>query len=40
MKKVAICDICKKEIEVRSGIFAHATLSRHNIIHREEKKNE
>lgn len=27
--RVAICDICKKEIEVRSGIFAHDTISRH-----------
>ena len=27
--KVAIYDICKKEIEVRWGIFAHDTLSRH-----------
>ena len=29
MARVVICDKCKKEIEVRSGIFAHATLSRH-----------
>ena len=27
--KFIICDICKKEIEVRSGIFAHDTLNRH-----------
>lgn len=27
--KVVICNICKKEIEVRWGIFAHDTLSRH-----------
>lgn len=28
-KKIAICSICKKEIEVRWGIFAHDTLTRH-----------
>lgn len=27
--KVVICDKCSKEIEVRQGIFASATLSRH-----------
>jgi hypothetical protein len=27
--KVIICDICKKEIVVRWGIFAHETLGRH-----------
>jgi hypothetical protein len=27
--KVVICNVCKKEIEVRWGIFAHDTLSRH-----------
>ena len=27
--KVVVCDICSKEIEVRWGIFAHDTLSRH-----------
>jgi hypothetical protein len=26
--KIVICEICKKEIEVRSA-FAHATLNRH-----------
>lgn len=24
-----ICDMCEKEIELRWGIFAHDTLSRH-----------
>lgn len=24
-----VCDMCKKEIELRWGIFAHDTLSRH-----------
>lgn len=28
-KKIVICSICKKEIEVRWGIFAHDTLTRH-----------
>lgn len=27
--RIVVCDICKKEIEVRGGIFAHDTLSRH-----------
>ena len=27
--RFVICDKCGKEIEVRSGIFAHDTLSRH-----------
>jgi len=27
--RVVICPICKKETEVRTGIFAHDTLSRH-----------
>jgi len=30
IKRVVVCDQCKKEIEVRSGIFANTTLSRHN----------
>jgi len=34
--KVVICDTCKKEIEVRWGIFAHDTLSRHR---KAEHKN-
>ena len=34
--KVVICDICKREIEVRWGIFAHDTLSRHR---KAEHKN-
>lgn len=34
--KVAICDTCKKEIEVRWGIFAHDTLLRHK---KAEHKN-
>ena len=28
-KKIVICEICKKETEVRWGIFASDTLSRH-----------
>lgn len=27
--RTVICDICKKEVEVRWGIFANETLSRH-----------
>jgi hypothetical protein len=27
--RVVVCDICKKEIELRWGIFAHDSLSRH-----------
>ena len=27
--RVVACDICKKDIEVRWGIFAHDTLTRH-----------
>jgi hypothetical protein len=27
--KVVICPVCKKETEVRWGIFAHDTLNRH-----------
>jgi hypothetical protein len=27
--RYVICDVCKKEIEVRWGIFANETLSRH-----------
>jgi hypothetical protein len=27
--RVAICDICSREIEVRWGVFANATISRH-----------
>jgi hypothetical protein len=29
--RFVICNVCKKEIEVRSGIFAHETLRRHII---------
>lgn len=29
MARVVVCPQCKKELEVRSGIFAHQTLSRH-----------
>jgi hypothetical protein len=28
-KRVVVCDVCNKEIEVRSGIFASDTLLRH-----------
>lgn len=27
--RVVICDACKKEIELRWGIFGHETLNRH-----------
>jgi hypothetical protein len=27
--RVVVCDICEKEIELRWGIFAHDSLSRH-----------
>jgi len=27
--RVVVCDLCKKEIELRWGIFAHDSLSRH-----------
>ena len=27
--RVVVCDICNKEIELRWGIFAHDSLSRH-----------
>jgi len=27
--RVVICDVCKKETEVRWGVFAHQTLYRH-----------
>lgn len=27
--RVVICNICKKEIELRWGVFGHDTLSRH-----------
>lgn len=27
--RVVVCSICKKEIELRWGIFAHDTLNRH-----------
>jgi hypothetical protein len=27
--RVVVCSICKKEIEVRWGIFANDTLTRH-----------
>lgn len=29
ISRVVTCDICKQEIEVRWGIFANETLSRH-----------
>jgi uncharacterized protein YbaR (Trm112 family) len=29
MSRIVICPKCKKELEVRKGIFAHDTLSRH-----------
>jgi uncharacterized protein YbaR (Trm112 family) len=32
-KRVVICPTCKKELEVRSGIFAHQTLYRHMKAH-------
>jgi len=33
-KRVVVCPECKKEIEVRSGVFAHNTLTRHLKEHR------
>jgi len=27
--RVAVCELCNKEIEVRWGVFAHDTLLRH-----------
>jgi hypothetical protein len=35
--RVVVCDICSKSIEVRWGIFANDTLSRHKKV---EHKNE
>jgi hypothetical protein len=29
MSRVVLCTICKREIEVRTGIMANETLSRH-----------
>jgi len=29
LTKWVTCEVCGKDIEVRSGIFAHATLLRH-----------
>jgi hypothetical protein len=37
--RVAICDQCGKELEVRWGIFAHQTLSRHMKEHNNGKKS-
>lgn len=38
MNRVVICPICKKEIELRSGIFGHATINRHiKTDHKKEK---
>jgi hypothetical protein len=34
MSRVVICPTCLKEIEVRQGIFAHQTLSRHLLEHK------
>jgi uncharacterized protein YbaR (Trm112 family) len=31
--RIVICPVCKKELEVRKGIFAHETLSRHSKEH-------
>lgn len=27
--RVVVCEVCKKELVVRWGVFAHDTLSRH-----------
>jgi hypothetical protein len=35
--RVAICDMCGKELEVRWGIFAYGTLSRHMKEHKNAK---
>ena len=29
MGRYVVCDLCKKEIELRWGIFGHDTLARH-----------
>ncbi len=34
MSRVVVCPQCEKEIEVRQGIFAHQTLSRHLLEHK------
>ena len=34
IKRVVVCTNCNKELEVRSGVFAHATLARHMKEHR------
>jgi hypothetical protein len=36
MSRVVICPECNKEIEVRSGIFAHDTLRRHMQQHKSK----
>jgi len=35
--RVVICEMCGKELEVRWGIFAHDTLSRHIREHKNVK---
>jgi len=35
--RVVICEMCGKELEVRWGIFAHDTLSRHVREHKNVK---
>jgi hypothetical protein len=34
MSRTVICPKCKKEMEVRKGIFAHETLYRHSKEHK------
>jgi len=34
MSRIVVCPICKKELDVRKGIFAHDTLSRHSKEHK------
>lgn len=37
--RVVICTTCGRELEVRWGIFAHQTLSRHMKEHNSGKKS-
>jgi len=37
--RTVICDKCSKELEVRWGIFAHQTLSRHMKEHKDGKES-
>jgi hypothetical protein len=39
MNRIVSCSTCKKEIEVRWGIFAHHTLKRHENEHPDFKED-